>query len=238
MSEEIIERLARVRERIAKAAERAGRRAEDITLITVSKTFASHTVQRAVDAGALVLGENRVQEAAEKSKQVQADGLQWHLIGHLQANKARLAVQTFEVIQTIDSSEIATRLDRIAGEEGRRPVVLVQVDLGKEATKSGAPEEELTGIIQTLEACRNLEFKGLMTLPPFFADAEETRPYFRRLREILEDRNRQRPADQPLTELSMGMSHDFEVAIEEGATMVRVGSAIFGERKKQVTGDR
>jgi PLP dependent protein len=233
MSEEIIERLARVRERIAKAAEGAGRRAEDITLITVSKTFASHIVQSAVDAGALVLGENRVQEAVEKSKQVKAEGLQWHLIGHLQANKARLAVQTFEVIQTLDSSEIATRLDRIAGEEGRRPTVLVQVDLGKEATKSGAPEAELTGIIQTLEACRNLEFKGMMTLPPFFDDAEETRPYFRRLREILEDCNRQRAADKQLTELSMGMSHDFEVAIEEGATMVRVGSAIFGERKKQ-----
>jgi PLP dependent protein len=180
-----------------------------------------------------VLGENRVQEAAEKSKQVQAEGLQWHLIGHLQANKARLAVQTFAVIQTIDSSEIAARLDRIAGEEARRPVVLVQVDLGKEATKSGADESQLTGIMQTLDACRHLEFKGLMTLPPFFADAQQTRPYFSRLREILEDLNRSRSADKQLTELSMGMSHDFEVAIEEGATMIRVGSAIFGDRKKQ-----
>jgi pyridoxal phosphate enzyme (YggS family) len=231
MAEEITERLARVRQRIAQAAERAERRVDDITLITVSKTFDAVTVRQAVDAGALVLGENRVQEAAEKSRQVKAGGLRWHLIGHLQANKARLAVQTFDVIQTLDSSEIATRLDRIAGEEGRRPAVLIQVDIGKEATKSGADESELPAIIQTLDACRNLEFKGLMTLPPLFDDAEQTRPYFRRLREILEDLNRQRAADKQLTELSMGMSHDFEVAIEEGATMVRVGSAIFGERK-------
>jgi PLP dependent protein len=231
MSEQIKGRLARVREQIAIAAQRAGRRAETITLITVSKTFDAATVRQAVDAGAFVLGENRVQEAAEKSRQVKADGLKWHLIGHLQANKARLAVQTFAVIHTIDSSEIATRLDRIAGEEERRPVVLLQVDLGKEATKSGADESELMGIMQTLDACRNLEFKGLMTLPPFFDDAEQTRPFFRRLREILEDLNRRRAADKQLTELSMGMSHDFEVAIEEGATMVRVGSAIFGERK-------
>jgi pyridoxal phosphate enzyme (YggS family) len=233
MAEEIQERLALVRERIAQAAKRAGRRAEEIILITVSKTFDSHTVQMAVDAGALVLGENRVQEAAEKYRQVKADGLQWHLIGHLQANKARSAVQTFDVIHTIDSSEIATRLNRIAGEEERKPVVLVQVDLGKEATKSGADESELAEVIQTLGACDNLEFKGLMTLPPFFEDAEQTRLYFRRLREILESLNENRPANQQLTELSMGMSHDFEVAIEEGATMVRVGSAIFGERGKQ-----
>ena len=231
MVDEMKERLTQVRQRIARAAERAGRPVEEITLITVSKTFNAATVQLAVDAGALVLGENRVQEAAEKSRQVTAEGLKWHLIGHLQANKARLAVQTFDVIQTIDSSEIAARLDRIAAEEGRRLVVLLQVDLGKEATKSGADEAELRGITQTLDACHNLELKGLMTLPPFFDDAEQTRPYFRRLREILAALNRNRAADKQLTELSMGMSHDFEVAIEEGATMVRVGSAIFGERK-------
>src|SRR5688572_2469538 len=198
MVDEIKERLTQVRQRMARAAERAERHADDITLITVSKTFDAVTVRQAVDAGALVLGENRVQEAAEKSGQVKAGGLRWHLIGHLQANKARLAVQTFDVIQTLDSSEIATRLDRIAGEVGRRPVVLIQVDLGKEATKSGADESELSAIIQTLDACRNLEFRGLMTLPPFFDDAEQTRPYFRRLREILGDLNRQRAADKQL----------------------------------------
>lgn len=232
MAEKIQERLAQVHERIAQAAKRAGRRAEEITLITVSKTFDSHTVQMAVDAGALVLGENRVQEVVEKHGFVKANGLQWHLIGHLQANKARPAVQIFDVIHTIDSSEIATRLNRIAGEEGRKPIVLVQVDLGKEETKSGADESELAEIVQILDTCDNLEFKGLMTLPPFFEDAEQTRPYFRQLREILESLNESRPAEKQLTELSMGMSHDFEVAVEEGATMVRVGSAIFGERKK------
>jgi PLP dependent protein len=232
MTEGIQYRLAQVRQRIAQAANRAGRRAEDITLITVSKTFASQTVQTAVDAGALVLGENRVQEAVEKFPQVKAVGLQWHLIGHLQANKARPAVQTFDVIHTIDSSAIALRLERIASEEERRPVVLVQVDLGKEATKAGADESALSEVVQALDSCRHLQFKGLMTLPPFFEDAEQTRPYFRRLREILVSLNASRPANQQLTELSMGMSHDFEVAIEEGATMVRVGSAIFGERHR------
>jgi PLP dependent protein len=232
MTEGIPYRLARVRQRIAQAAQDAGRRAEEITLITVSKTFDSQTVQTAVEAGALVLGENRVQEAVEKFPKVKAEGLQWHLIGHLQANKARHAVQTFDVIHTIDSSAIALRLERIASEENRRPVVLVQVDLGKEATKSGVDESSLAEVVQALDSCRNLQFKGLMTLPPFFEDAEQTRPYFRRLREILASLNANRPPNQQLTELSMGMSHDFEVAIEEGATLVRVGSAIFGERDR------
>ncbi|MBI3654197.1 MAG: YggS family pyridoxal phosphate-dependent enzyme [Acidobacteria bacterium] len=232
MVDRITDRLARVRERIAQAAERAGRRATDITLITVTKTFAAAMVQQAVDAGALALGENKVQEAAEKApKIVAAADVQWHLIGHLQSNKAKLAVQTFDVIHTLDSSALAQRLDRLAGEEQRRPVVLVQVDLGKEPTKSGADEMALSEIVQTLDACAHLQFKGLMTLPPFFDEAEKLRPYFRRLRALLEELNRQRPAAPQLTELSMGMSHDFEVAIEEGATMVRVGSAIMGERQ-------
>jgi PLP dependent protein len=232
MAEGIQSRLAQVRQRIGQAAKRVGRRAEEITLITVSKTFDSRTVQAAVDAGALILGENRVQEAVEKSQQVKAEGLQWHLIGHLQANKARHAVRTFDVIHTIDNVEIALRLERIAAEDGRRPVVLVQVDLGKEASKSGADESQLLDLVEALDGCGNLQFKGLMTLPPFFETAEQTRPYFRRLRELLISLNANRQANRQLTELSMGMSHDFEVAIEEGATMVRVGSAIFGERNR------
>jgi pyridoxal phosphate enzyme (YggS family) len=233
MVDEIKERLARVRERVSQAAERAGRRAEEITLITVSKTFDAKIVQTAVDTGALELGENKVQVGAEKAKLVKAAGLQWHLIGHLQSNKARVAVQTFDVIHTIDSADLVKRLDRIAGEENRSPVVLVQVDLGKEPTKSGVDESELPEIMQALDECRHLQFKGLMTLPPFFEDVENIRPYFRRLREMLDEFNRQRPAEKRLNELSMGMSHDFEVAIEEGATLVRVGSAILGERGKQ-----
>ncbi len=147
-----------------------------------------------------------------------------------QSNKARQAVEAFDVIHTIDSSELAERLNRIAGDIGRRPEVLVQVDLAHEATKSGADESELPAIIDALDSAHNLEFRGLMTLPPFFDSPEQTRPYFRRLREILEGLNRARGLEQKLSELSMGMSHDFDVAIEEGATMVRVGTAIFGSR--------
>ena len=229
MAEQIRERLVRVREQIARTAERAGRSAEEITLIAVSKTFDSATVQRAVDAGARDLGENRVQEATTKVAMVKGN-VRWHLIGHLQSNKARQAVEAFDVIHTIDSSELAERVDRIAGETGRRPEVLVQVDLAQEPTKSGAEESELPAIIEALDFARHLKFRGLMTLPPFFDSPEHTRPYFRRLREILEGLNRVRGPEQKLTELSMGMTNDFEVAIEEGATMVRVGTAIFGSR--------
>jgi pyridoxal phosphate enzyme (YggS family) len=232
MAEEIRERLARVRDRVARAAERAGRSAEDITLIAVSKTFNSATVQQAVDAGARYLGENRVQEGINKVALVEGD-VRWHLIGHLQSNKARQAVETFDVIHTIDGVQLADRLDRIAGELGRKPSVLVQVDLAHEATKSGAPESDLPAIVEALDSAPHLEFRGLMTLPPFFDSPEQARPYFRRLREILEGLNSTRPSERRLTELSMGMSHDFEVAIEEGATMVRVGTAIFGSREKK-----
>jgi pyridoxal phosphate enzyme (YggS family) len=232
MAEQIRERLVRVREQIARAAERAGRSAEDITLIAVSKTFDSATVQQAVDAGACDLGENRVQEGITKVASIKGD-VRWHLIGHLQSNKARQAVEAFDVIHTIDSSQLAERLDRVAGELARRPEVLVQVDLAHEPTKSGADEGELPAIIEALDSASHLEFRGLMTLPPFFDSPEQTRPYFRRLREILDGLNRGRAHEQRLTELSMGMSHDFEAAIEEGATMVRVGTAIFGSREKQ-----
>jgi PLP dependent protein len=226
------ERLARVREQIARAAERSGRSAEDITLIAVSKTFDSAIVQQAVDAGARDLGENRVQEGVTKAGHIRGD-VRWHLIGHLQSNKARQAVETFEVIHTIDRIELVERLDRIAGELDRRPKVLIQVDLAHEPAKSGADESELPAIIETLDQAQHLEFRGLMVLPPFFDSPEQTRPYFRRLREIFEGLNSNRSPERKLTELSIGMSHDFEVAIEEGATMVRVGTAIFGSRGSQ-----
>jgi len=231
MSEQIRDRLAHVQEQIARAAERAGRTAEEITLIVVSKTFASDIVQQAVIAGARDLGENRVQEAVSKAPLISGN-VRWHLIGNLQSNKARQAVATFDVIHTIDRSDLVSRLDRISGELDRRPRVLVQVDLGHEATKSGAVETELVRIVEALDSAQYLEFIGLMTLPPFFDDPERTRSYFRRLREIREELNSLRSNRKPITELSMGMSHDFEVAIEEGATMVRVGTAIFGSRSK------
>ena len=230
MSEGVSARLARVREQIARAAQRAGRNAEDITLIAVSKTFDSPTIQQAVDAGARDLGENRVQEAIAKIGQISGD-VRWHLIGHLQTNKVRHAVEAFEVIHTIDSAELAARVDRIAGELNRRPSVLIQVDIAHEPTKSGADEKELASIIETIDSAQHIELRGLMVLPPFFDSPEQTRPYFRKLRELLESLNGNRLPERKLTELSMGMSHDFEVAIEEGATMVRVGTAIFGSRK-------
>ena len=234
MAEDIRERLARVRERIARAAQRAGRSAQDITLIAVSKTFDPDLVQQAVDAGALDLGENRVQEAATKVVAVKAKNLRWHLIGHLQSNKAKQALSIFDVIHSVDSRELVERLDRLAGELERRPTVLAQVDLSREPTRSGARESELPAIVEALDSASNLDFRGLMTLPPFFDSPELTRSYFRRLRVILEGLNRTRAAERRLTELSMGMSHDFEVAIEEGATMVRVGTAIFGARGQRV----
>ena len=234
MPEEIPERLARVRERVARAAERAGRGPEEIRLIAVSKTVDPSVVQLAADSGVRDFGENRVQEAVGKSRKVKADGLRWHLIGHLQSNKARQAVATFDVIHTVDTVDLVRRLDRIAGEEGKQPVVLVQVDLAHEPTKSGVDEPELPAIVEALGSAENLDFRGLMTMPPFFDDPEQGRAYFERLREILGNLNRGRAPERLLTELSMGMSHDFEVAIEEGATMIRVGTAIFGPMEKRL----
>jgi hypothetical protein len=230
MPEQIKDRLARVQELISRAAHRAGRPASEITLLAVSKTFAAPAIQEAIDAGVRDLGENRVQEALDKVPHFAGQGVRWHLIGHLQSNKARPAVLTFNVIHSVDSQRLAERLDRIASEEHKPVDVLVQVDLGGEPTKSGATEDELPEIIETLDQARSLRLRGLMLMPPFFDDPERTRPYFRRLRRILEGLNQTRPVGRKLTELSMGMSHDFEVAIEEGATMVRVGTAIFGAR--------
>ncbi|QQS34498.1 MAG: YggS family pyridoxal phosphate-dependent enzyme [Acidobacteriota bacterium] len=219
------ERIDEVRTRIADAAARAGRDASEIQLIAVSKTHPAETVREAIAAGVNVFGENKVQEADAKIPAIGRSDAKWHLIGHLQKNKARRAVQHFDVIHSVDSLELADRLERICGEEGRAELpVLIQVDLAGEETKSGIAEDGLGELIDYLRKCGRLKLIGLMILPPFFDDAEATRPYFKKLREI---------RDHLLAggELSMGMSHDFEVAIEEGATMVRVGTAIFGERE-------
>jgi pyridoxal phosphate enzyme (YggS family) len=230
--DELAERLAVVRGRIAASAARSGRAPEDVTLIAVSKTHPAETLERAIAAGVRDLGENRVQEADEKITKLGRATARWHLIGHLQANKARRAVALFDVMHSLDSVSLARRLDRLCLEEGLEAwPVLIQVDLAGEETKSGASEESLPELVQSVTACERLRLRGLMTLPPFFTDAEQARPYFRRLRELrdaLADRGNFGPERG---ELSMGMSHDFEVAIEEGATMVRVGTAIFGERQ-------
>lgn len=219
------ERIDGVRTRIADAALRSGRDASEVRLIAVSKTHPAETVREAIAAGVAVFGENKVQEADVKIPEIGRGDAKWHLIGHLQKNKARRAVQLFDVIHSVDSIELAERLERICGEEGRAELpVLIQVDLAGEETKSGIAEDGLGVLIDYLRKCERLKLIGLMILPPFYDDAEATRPYFKKLCEI---RDRVLPGG----ELSMGMSHDFEVAIEEGATMVRVGTAIFGERQ-------
>lgn len=224
MPRELADNLNEIRERIAGAAKRSGREPGEVKLVAVSKTHPPDILQQAIDAGATSLGENKVKEAESKIAELGREAAEWHLIGHLQSNKARRAVQLFDVIQSVDSIELAQRLERICNEEGRDELsVFVQVDLAGEKTKSGVTESGLPEIAEYLKTCKCLRFDGLMIVPPFFDDPEEARPFFNRLRAI-------RDQILPVGELSMGMSHDFEIAIEEGATLVRVGTAIFGER--------
>ena len=227
-------RLEEVRRRIETCARRAGRDPAEITLIAVSKTHPAAVVGRAVEAGVADLGENRVQEADSKIAELGRDGARrarWHLIGHLQSNKARRAVKLFDFVHTVDSAALVGRLEKICDEEGRAEMpVLAQLSLAGEAAKSGADVEELPRIVESFGACRRVRLAGLMTMPPFFDDAEQTRPYFRRLRELRDEWRERGAFAVGAGELSMGMSHDFEAAVEEGATMVRVGTAIFGER--------
>jgi pyridoxal phosphate enzyme (YggS family) len=227
----IAERVAAVRDRIARAAERASRPPADVTLVAVSKTHPPEALRAAFAAGVRDFGENRVQEAEPKiAATPDLAGARWHLVGHLQSNKARRAAALFGLVQSIDSVEIAERLAR-AGEEAGRPVRgLVQVDLAGEATKFGLPEAELLPALAALRGLPGLRLEGLMLLPPFLEDPEAVRPFFRRLQAL-----RDRALGEGLLakgELSMGMSHDFEAAVEEGATLVRVGTAIFGERQR------
>jgi len=228
--EDIPERLASIRERIANAAGRAGRRPDDVRLIAVSKTHPIDAIRAAADAGQRDFGENKVQEALQKISQSTDTRLRWHLIGHLQSNKARKAAGVADCIHAIDSVDLLQRVDQAAAAAGRTIEALVQVDLALEETKFGAPVAEVLGIFQAAGACRAARLTGLMLLPPLAENPEDARPWFARLRAVRDELGAAGvPADR-LRELSMGMSHDFEVAIEEGATMVRVGTAIFGER--------
>jgi len=228
MMETLAERLAEIRGQIAQAAEKAQRSADEIKLVAVSKTHGAAIVGEAIAAGARVFGENKVQEAEGKIAEIGRENAEWHLIGHLQSNKARKAARLFDVIHTLDSVELAERLERICQEEARAELsVFVQVDLAKEATKNGIEEKDLPALVEFLRGAKHLKFDGLMIVPPFFEDLEKVRPFFRRLREM-------RDEICPGGALSMGMSHDFPVAIEEGATIIRVGTAIFGEREYNV----
>jgi pyridoxal phosphate enzyme (YggS family) len=227
---ELHARLTAVRERIARAATRAGRDPSAIRLVAVSKTFDADAVRAAAEAGQRDFGENKVQEAAGKIDATAALELRWHLVGHLQSNKAKKAATLFDVVQSIDSAPLLQRVDEAAMAAGRGLDLLVQVDLAGEATKHGAPEDDVAGIFDAARRCRAARVVGLMLLPPAVDDPDAARPYFRRLRHVRE-RLRDAGVDGAmLAELSMGMSHDFEAAVEEGATIVRVGSAIFGQR--------
>jgi pyridoxal phosphate enzyme, YggS family len=232
VSTEIKRNLEKVRQRISAVAERVGRAEKDIKLVAVSKMHPPEMLVEAIKHGAVAFGENKVQEAEGKIPQVGRESAEWHLIGNLQKNKARKAVQLFDVIQTIDSPELVHRLERICVEEERESLsVFVQVDLAGESTKSGVPVIDLQMVVEALKRCERLRFEGLMVIPPFFDDPEATRPYFQRLRDIRDRLAFENVLANGVGELSMGMSHDFEVAIEEGATVVRVGTAIFGDRQ-------
>jgi PLP dependent protein len=224
-------RLLEVRRRIERAAERSRREAREVTLIGVSKTQPAAMVQLALAADLRDFGENRVQEADAKIGEIGRQQARWHLIGHLQANKARRAVLLFDLIHSLDSIALAERLDRLCAEEKRAELpVLIQVDLAGEETKAGASEEELPELVAAIAECEHLRLSGLMVLPPFFEEAERVRPFFQRLRELRDALASRQAFGAERGELSMGMSHDFEIAVEEGATLVRVGTAIFGER--------
>jgi len=227
----IADNLHAVRARIEAAARRAGRDPDDITLIAVSKTFDADHVRAAFEAGQREFGENKVQEAEQKAAAT-ADlaGARWHLIGHLQSNKAKKAAAIFSAVHSVDSVDLVRRLDAAAAEQGAAPELLVQVDLAGEATKFGAGEAESEAVARAALAATAARLVGLMILPPWNENQEETRPWFVRLRQLRERLISVGIPAASLRHLSMGMSHDFEAAIEEGATMVRVGTAIFGHR--------
>lgn len=228
---DIRERIENIRRRIAAAATRSGRDPALVELLAVSKTFPVETIREAVEAGQLLLGENKVQELLAKAPQLPAK-LQWHLIGHLQSNKVRKILPHVKFIHSIGSLDLARDVDRIAAELGLHPQVYLEVNLAAESSKHGFSAEKLRSSLEDLYSLRRLEIQGLMCIPPFDADAARSRPYFAQLRELRDELERTGGAPLPL--LSMGMSHDFEVAIEEGATIVRVGSAIFGGRQAKV----
>ncbi|MDA8405704.1 MAG: YggS family pyridoxal phosphate-dependent enzyme [Deltaproteobacteria bacterium] len=220
-----------LRARIADAASRAGRDPQSVRIVAAAKTQNSRIVEDAVRAGVTIIGHNYVQEAVkERPRPDECGSFEYHMIGHLQRNKARKAVEIFDVIQTIDDSATAAALDHAAHELGRRLGVLIQINLANEPQKSGVPEMEALALIQAVESLRNLKLLGLMTMPPFFDDPDAARPFFRRLRGLRDDFISRGFMISSATELSMGMTGDFEVAVEEGATLVRIGTALFGPR--------
>ena len=229
--EVLSERFADVRGRVAAATRRSERSPDAVALIAISKTHPAEMLRDGLRAGITDFGENRVQEAEEKILELGRTAARWHLVGHLQTNKAGRAVKLFDCIHSLDSVDLAQRLDRLCVAAGRAELeVLVQIDLGGEQTKTGIDPSALPELLAALKGCERLRLIGLMTLPPYFENPDCARPYFKTLRGLRDELQAQGHFGERTGDLSMGMSHDFEIAIEEGATMVRVGTAIFGER--------
>lgn len=225
------EQIKTIRERIRSAALEAGRRPETVRLVAVSKTVPADRVREAVQAGITLLGENYIQEAREKIDALQDMDVSWHFIGHLQSNKAKYAVRLFDMIHSVDSLKLARELDKQAAKNAKVQDILIQVNTGKEASKSGVYEEEAQALVRQAGRMEHLSVKGLMTLPPYFNAPDKVRPYFRALRELRDRIQAEALPGVSMDELSMGMTGDFEAAIQEGATLVRIGTAIFGERR-------
>ena len=224
------DRLRQVKGRIDAAAEDCGRNPEQIRLVAVSKTVATGQVKEAIEAGVTILGENYVQEARDKIQQLSAYPVSWHYIGHLQTNKAKYAVRLFDLIHSVDSLKLARELDKHAQKTDKIQPILIQVNIAEEKSKSGVFIEELTKLIKNIGQLSNVAVKGLMTMPPFFNAPEKVRPFFKELRQLRDQIKSENIPHVGMDELSMGMTGDFEVAIQEGATLVRIGTAIFGER--------
>ncbi len=226
----VTERLEGVRTRIREAADACGRDPGEIRLVAVSKTVPADRVREAIDAGVSILGENYIQEALEKHHLLSDGAVSWHFIGHLQSNKAKHAVRIFDLIHSVDRLKLVRELDKGAAKIDKVQKILIQVNIAEEATKSGVHETDLLELIKAASGLDNISIQGLMTMPPYFDDPEAARPFFaelRRLRDRIED---EKIPNVGMAELSMGMTGDFEAAIQEGATLVRIGTAIFGER--------
>jgi len=226
---QIAQNLAEVRRRLEAAARRAGRDPAAVRLVAVSKTVEVDRIRQAVTAGQLIFGENYLQEAQPKVAAL-GPGVSWHFVGHLQTRKARGAVELFDLIHSVDRLKLARALEEAAARQGKIQEILMQVNLAAEESKSGASPEKVAELLKQIAALPHLKVAGLMTMPPWFTDPEAVRPYFRVLRELRDRLRHLKLVDSPLNELSMGMSVDYEVAVEEGATLIRVGTAIFGGR--------
>jgi len=222
--------LESVMHRIEQAAVSSGRNPETVRLVSVSKTIPAETVKKAIDAGADILGENYIQEARTKFNDLSSYPISWHFIGHLQTNKAKYAVRIFDLIHSVDSFKLALELDKQAGKTGKIQHILIQVNVSEESSKSGVSVQNTLNIVKEISVLENLAIKGLMTMPPFFNEPEKVRSFFKDLRNLRDNIRKEEIQNVVMDELSMGMTGDFEAAIEEGATLVRIGTAIFGER--------